>query len=305
MASQAYADSITPRETVTGISPNQVWTRITSESISDIKVWLVTESRPLPGNPITETKFDKNGDSHSITRTMKSTASITEQQTLIGVTWTSTYAKAISDLVSWEIKDVMLVPGQIDPSSKVDEKYGFVFDIQKQVVPATQTAGIVAGFYTDIKTLDDLRSIRVATKLDPSSLPSDTVYFGGQYHSFPPELLDASYLFAEGFSGCCDSFSITLVSNTRNYSGFVKARYTEQFFSGVPPDNVTIDQFFPRSHTFGFAWASACGGPPATCKSGAPTFRLPPTLHPLTVLVIGAFSTTLAATTPTSLPHNT
>jgi hypothetical protein len=104
-----------------------------------------------------------------------------------------------------------------------------------------------------------------------------------------------------------DKFTATLQSNFNQYSGQVKTRVTEQFFNGPPPDDVTIIQFFPQSHHFGFAFASVCGcGSDSTARvvAIAPEFHIPLCLHEDLTLTIGlAFSWFFPATVPAVLPH--
>jgi hypothetical protein len=201
-----------------------------------------------------------------------------------------------ADLAAW--------PANV--GTHVNEQYGISVGITKQVVDAGTTGGLAGGTYTEIKSIDKWRSMSIASKLNLASLPGDTQWFSGQRHSFPPELSDAVIDWAEGTCGCSDSFSAVLIANMNQYTGMVKTRVTEQFYNGVPPDDVVITQFFPHEHTFGFAWASACGSSDTSCrtKSGAPKFYIPLCLHGDLTLTIGAFITfSFPATTPAVLPH--
>ncbi len=92
----------------------------------------------------------------------------------------------------------------------------------------------------------------------------------------------------------------------KQYAGIVKTRITEQFYNGPPPDDVAIDQFFPETHHFGYAWFSVCGDDDGNCttKTGAPEFHIPLCLHDDITLSIGAFITfPFGATSPAVLPH--
>jgi hypothetical protein len=189
----------------------------------------------------------------------------------------------------------------------IDERYLIEIDIQKQTVDAGTTGGVLGdGTIVEVKPHDKWRSIQISSKLYVASLPGDTITYAGQRHSFPPELTDAVIDWAQGACGCSDSFSAILIANMKQYTGSVKTRMTEQFYNGVPPDDVTITQFFPETHNFGFAWASACGDADGNCrtKSGAPNFHIPLCLHGALSLTIGAFIVfNFAATTPAVLPH--
>lgn len=305
-----------------------VWTRVYQDDPpyfrgfaikqGDLVAWKVTETRTVPGNPIVWEIFDKNGDKHTMTRTLKDASLITEQQTLVSTTWTSVTSKPVSDLVSWEIKDSMQVPGVQVPFKHTDSTYGIVVTGYKQVVPASTAGGISGGYYNTVNPMDDLRSALVASKIDPATLPSPKTWYSGKVHSFPPVLKmnitggcpgplsgDPVIDWAEASCHCSSSFSADLIANMSQFTGEVPTRITEQFYIGPPPNDVTPYQFFPESHNFGFAWASACGSSDGSCitKSGAPHFRIPLCLHPDVTFCIGTAATWFfAATTPSALP---
>lgn len=189
----------------------------------------------------------------------------------------------------------------------IDPTYDIEIDIQKQTVAAGTTGGVLGdGTIVEVKPHDKWRSIQISSKFNSSTLPEDVQWFSGQQHSFPPELQAGAVIdWAEATCNCSDSFSAVLIANMNQYSGPVKTRITEQFYDGTPPDDVTITQFFPQAHNFGFAWASACGTTDGNCrtKSGAPKFTIPLCLHDDLTLTIGAITFTFAATSPASLPH--
>lgn len=209
------------------------------------------------------------------------------------------------------MKQTLLNPGTEWPqvhSTHVDERYLVEIDIEKKVLAAGTDGGVdMDGTIREVRSIDKWRSLQISSKLDVDSLPDDVTWIGGQNHSFPPELTDAIIEWAEATCGCSDSFSAVLQANMRQYTGPVKARYTEQFYNGAPPDDVTITQFFPQAHNFGFAWASACGDSDGNCrtKSGAPLFHIPLCLHDDLSLSIGALVWTFDATSPATLPHET
>jgi hypothetical protein len=189
----------------------------------------------------------------------------------------------------------------------VDERYGVVIALTKKVVPEGTTGGVDGdGTVREVKILDKWRSVQMTSKLNVATLPAPVTWFSTQTHSFPPELIDAVIDWASATCGCSSSFSADLVANMKQYTGEVKTRITERFYNGVPPDDITLTQFFPQSHNFGYAWASFCGDSDGNCvtKSGAPHFHIPLCLHGALSLSIGLFTTwSFAATTPAALPH--
>jgi hypothetical protein len=189
----------------------------------------------------------------------------------------------------------------------VDPQNGIAIDIHRQTVSAGTTGGLSGSNYVEIRPHDKWKSISISSSLVVESLPEDKQWFSGMHYSFPPEL-DAGAIidWAEATCGCSDSFSAVLIANFHQYSGIVKTRITEQFYNGPPPDDVTITQFFPQAHSFGFAWASFCGTTDGNCrtKSGAPKFYIPLCLHDDIAFSVGvAFTWSFPATTPAALPH--
>jgi len=204
----------------------------------------------------------------------------------------------------------------------VDEKYDLIIGIQRQTVGAGTTGGVdVDGTIREVRSHDKWKSVQIASKLDVDSLPEDVQWFSGMQRSFPPELVVVPWVepvidWAEATCGCSESFSAVLIANLNQYSGEVKTRVTEQFYNGPPPDDVTITQFFPETHHFGFAWSSFCGDSDGNCrtKSGAPEFHIPLCLHDDFTVCIGhpalhCADTSLLwnfpATSPATLPHGT
>ncbi len=207
------------------------------------------------------------------------------------------------------VKTSRIVQGTSWPilyGTHIDEKYYLKVAMQRQTVDAGTTGGAFDNTVIEVRPHDKWKSIQITSTLDVDNLPDDVQYFGSMQHSFPPELTDAIIDWAEATCECSESFSAVLIANVNQYSGIVQTRITEQFFNGPPPDDVTIIQFFPHSHHFGFAWASFCGTTDGDCrtKSGAPEFHIPLCLHDDLDLSVGALPHwTFAATSPAALPH--
>lgn len=99
MASADYAASIVTRETVAG----GIWTRITTEPINDIKVWLITETRPVPGNPVPAAQITSDNTVETKSTVLKKASTITPSATESGGIITKVDQQAVSDLVSNEV----------------------------------------------------------------------------------------------------------------------------------------------------------------------------------------------------------
>lgn len=208
------------------------------------------------------------------------------------------------------VKTSRIVDGVAWPilyQTHVDPKYDLIVNVQKQTVDAGTTGSVITNGTIEVQPHDKWKSIQFTSTFDLDSLPEDVVTYSGMQYSFVPELTDAVVDYAEAFCGCADSFSAILVANMNQYRGTVKTRVTEQFYDGPPPDDVTITQFFPQSHNFGFAWAYYCGcteDGPQTTRSAAPKFYIPLCLHDDLSLNVGSLHVwTFPATNPAVLPH--
>jgi hypothetical protein len=131
-ASAVYLASITTRETiVTG-----VWKRITSEPISHLKVWMIVETRVVPGNAIPYTRLDDDGKIVTGTRTLKDESTITTVESLGGGTWTHTFKEKVGDLVAWQVTEARPIPGNAMVTTRVEED-GIITTITKTMSDTT------------------------------------------------------------------------------------------------------------------------------------------------------------------------
>ncbi len=155
--------SITPTETLVG----SVWTKVTSEKVTELVSWEVTEIRAIPGNPIASTRLDKDGVEIDVVKTMKATLSITTQEQFIGTVWTKTTAEQITELVAWEVVEGRETPGNTIPSAKVgsDHETENVATILKDSTTITPGASEGGGILTtvDQREVSDLVSDEITT----------------------------------------------------------------------------------------------------------------------------------------------
>ncbi len=155
--------TITTTETLVGIT----WTKVTSEKVTELVSWEVTEVRTIPGNPIPSTKLDKDSDVIEIVRTMKASASIVTQEVIIGPNLIKTTSDQITDLVSWELVEARPIPGNSVPSSRVDQDHETVnihsrLRAEGSITPGASEGG---GFLTTVegKEVTDLVSEEITT----------------------------------------------------------------------------------------------------------------------------------------------
>jgi hypothetical protein len=167
MERAATIAAITPRETIS----TGVWTRITSEAISDLVAWKIVETRTLPGNPIdAPVKIEDDGVPLFTVRTVKDITTITPGEAIIAGNWVKTSIEphsAVSDLVAWEVVEARAIPGNTIPSINIGGDYE-IADIDSElkdestITPSATESG---GFITTVesKEVSDLVSRQVTT----------------------------------------------------------------------------------------------------------------------------------------------
>lgn len=164
--------------------------------------------------------------------------------------------------------------------TEVDPKFGVVVAVKKQVVAAGTVGGIdpVDG-YVDVKPLDKWRSIRIASKLDLSTLPAPVSWETAENFSFPNVLLAARFIWAYASTDRDYSFDAALLTDMVHGSvGAQRALVTESFTQGPPTDGITATVFRPMAHTVGFVWWYA-NSDSGAARANARTFQLPPCIH--------------------------
>lgn len=165
----------------------------------------------------------------------------------------------------------------------VDERYGIAVGITKQTVPEGTVGGVFPdGSYVEVRPRDIWKSISIASKLDPNTLPAPRTWETTANHSFPHELLAAQFIEAQAWNSNNYAFAMSLLTDIRQgYSGPCRALLTESFTLGPPTDQVAVTQFFPQRHTVGYAWAY---WNKSTVKAHSQTWVIPPTLHDTIVM---------------------
>lgn len=115
---QKIAATIVSGETLIAES----WRKVTKQQSDNVYVGNeVVETRVIPGNAMLSTRIDDDGIVVSIHTTLKDVTEITEGETLIGGVWTKTTSKAVSALVSQEITETRVIPGNPMPTTRVDD----------------------------------------------------------------------------------------------------------------------------------------------------------------------------------------
>ena len=199
--------------------------------------------------------------------------------------------------------------------TEVDPRTGIVVSVKRKVVAAGTLGGVGVDGYVDIKPIDKWKSIRIASKLDPATLPALRQWETAVEYSFPNTLNGATWLWASASAPFAYDFDMALILDMiQGYAGPCRALVSEQFFNGPPPTVVATTNFFPQGHMVGFAWAYAadpsdeCGTCIGIARATARTWSIPPALHGVisigggVVLTGGSITSVLPATTPAALP---
>lgn len=124
-----------------GTSWIQVYRRkIEGSSITAIEV---TETMPIPGEPIPGSRIDSaDGAPIAILTTKKAVGSITTGDTYATSVWTRITERPIgSKYVAEEVKETRALPGPVLSGQQIDKTSGIVFNFSKQLVPTGTVSG--------------------------------------------------------------------------------------------------------------------------------------------------------------------
>jgi hypothetical protein len=113
--------TIIPGDTLIG----GVWTKISSEPVSDLVSNAIIYSRAIPGNPVLSASVDPDGIEVSIVKTLKASSAITPSETLISGVWQEIISEPLTALVSHEVVKTRVIPGNPMVVTKVNEDRTF------------------------------------------------------------------------------------------------------------------------------------------------------------------------------------
>lgn len=126
---------------------NGEWIQTFHKDVDDFIAEETISSRPIPGNPIVNTKVEEDGMILTTTKTLVDASLVVSQETLAGGVWTRTYKSEVdesslvkvhqaSNLVCWQISEARPIPGNPVPSTKLDDD-GFEIDVVKTLKDTT------------------------------------------------------------------------------------------------------------------------------------------------------------------------
>lgn len=126
---------------------NGEWIQTFHKDTDDFVAEETVSSRPVPGNPIVNTKVEEDGMVTTITKTLVDASTVVSSETLIGGVWTRTYKTEVdesslikvhqaSNLVAWKMVEARPIPGNPVPSTKLDDD-GVKVDVVKTLKDTT------------------------------------------------------------------------------------------------------------------------------------------------------------------------
>jgi len=271
--------AIVPGETV---DETGLWTVTEQEGGDAIVGTEVRKSRMIPGNAMTTTKVDEDGVASTVARRLKLSSSIVTHETLIGGVWTKIYAEdppvfrgfalRCGDLVSWEITEARVIPGNTITEIITDEQTKISVTTNKILVPSTQAiaanAGYQSGWYVEFKPVPGsaLVCLKLSSQANSTTLPDAEVWYGTRTLSLPDTLLAVTPVYDETRNGgdgegqgagtvyatataSLHASGDFIITRTHGFQGEAVARFTRTYSSTPPTTQVTILKIFPSSGT--------------------------------------------------------
>jgi hypothetical protein len=132
--------------------------------------WQIVESRPIPGNPMVDTRLDEDGMVITITKILADASLIDSGEVIVGSFWVKTHEEAVSDLVAYQVQEVRELPGNLIHSTKIDEDGVTIFISRRlrQYVNIVSSEEVSGGFWTKVNAetingVEDLVAWEVTT----------------------------------------------------------------------------------------------------------------------------------------------
>lgn len=166
------ADFITDKDEILNGEWIQTWHKDADDFVAEENI----ESRPVPGNPIIDTKVSEDGKIITTTKTLVDTTLLVSSETLATGIWTKNFGQEVDDStlikvhqasnkVSWQMSEARAVPGNPMVDTRVEED-GKVTTITKTLKDTTLiTSGEVLSGGNWIKTHKEEVSDLVANEV--------------------------------------------------------------------------------------------------------------------------------------------
>lgn len=98
-----------------------IWTKTYKDEVSDLVAYMVTEARPVPGNPLVSTRIEEDGIPTTITKILKDTTTIISSEAIVSGQWIKTFKEEVSDLVANQVEEKRPIPGNPIPDTQLDK----------------------------------------------------------------------------------------------------------------------------------------------------------------------------------------
>lgn len=203
--------TVAPGETL----EDGVWTKTSTEPVTELAGWKVVMSRAIPGTAIPSTSLSAGGDITSETRTLIDAAGFTATSAIVSGTWTRTFDEPYpgSTLVVWEVVQVRTTANalpfySVEIPNVIPEKMrtALALDTTETVEKGTasQPSLSTGDFYRSQQQIDQYTYRLKVTNLSLSALPIDatdkdyTEKFGGGPTTITWTLSSSSGSISEG-----------------------------------------------------------------------------------------------------------
>src|SRR4029077_5276245 len=91
------SDFITDTDEILPSGTGSVWIQTFHEGADNFVSKETVETRPLPGNPIVDTKIAEDGKTVTTTKTLIDVTTAVNSETLVGGTWTKNFVQEVDD----------------------------------------------------------------------------------------------------------------------------------------------------------------------------------------------------------------
>jgi len=166
------SDFITDSDEILNGEWIQTWHKETDDFVAEETV----ESRPIPGNPIIDTKVDQDGKILTTTKTLVDTTTAISSETLLAGIWVKNSIQEVDDStlikvhqasnkVSWQMSEARAIPGNLMETTRIDND-GVVIHVgttlsESSTIVDSET--LIGGVWT--KTTQDAVSDLVGKKI--------------------------------------------------------------------------------------------------------------------------------------------
>lgn len=181
------SDFITDGDEIVPFGTSALWVQTWHKDVDNFVAEETVSSRPVPGNPIIDTKVAEDGMILTTTKTLIDTTTGINSETLLAGIWTKSNIQEVDDStlvkvhdasnkVSWQISEARPIPGNLMETTRIDND-GVVIHVGTTLFESsliTDSETLLAGIWT--KTTQDAVSELVGKKIVESrTIPGNPI----------------------------------------------------------------------------------------------------------------------------------